>query len=91
MIKSRRLIWVGHLARMEESRSAFKILIGTPTGMRPLGWPRRTCEDIIRKGLKIIVVNSRSKIDSAQDRGYWRALVTKTIRKEPSGRSGRRW
>jgi len=41
VIKSRRLTWPGHIARMEESRSAFKILTGTPTGKRPLGRPRR--------------------------------------------------
>ena len=37
MIKSRRLRWAGHVARMEESRSAFKILIGKPTGKRLWG------------------------------------------------------
>ena len=35
VIKSRRLRWVGHVARMEESRSAFKVLTGKPTGKRP--------------------------------------------------------
>ena len=37
VIKSRRLRWAGQVARMEESRSAFKILTGKPTGKRPLG------------------------------------------------------
>ena len=37
MIKSRRLRWAGHVDRMEESRSAFKMLTGKPTGKRPLG------------------------------------------------------
>ena len=41
MIKSRRLRWAGHVDRMEESRSAFKILTGKSTGKRPLGRPRR--------------------------------------------------
>ena len=36
MVKSRRLRWVGHLARMEEGRRAFKTLTDTPTGKRPL-------------------------------------------------------
>ena len=40
MIKSRRLTWAGHLAKMEESKSAFKILTGKPTRKRPLGKPR---------------------------------------------------
>ena len=40
LIKSRRLRWAGHVARMEEGRSAYKILTGKPTGKRPLGRPR---------------------------------------------------
>jgi hypothetical protein len=36
-IKSRRLSWAGHVARLEEYRSAFKILTGTRTEKRPLG------------------------------------------------------
>ena len=39
--KSRRLRWVGHVARMEELRTAFKILTGTPTENRHLGRPKR--------------------------------------------------
>ena len=41
LIKSRRLVWAGLVARMKEGRSAFKILTGKPTGKRPLGRPRR--------------------------------------------------
>ena len=40
-IKSRRLRWVSHVTRMEENRSPFKILTGTPREKRPLGRPRR--------------------------------------------------
>ena len=39
VIKSRRLRWARHVARMEEGRSAFKILTGKPTGKRPSGRP----------------------------------------------------
>ena len=39
VIKSRRLRWAGHVARMEEGRSAFKTLTGKPTGKKPLGRP----------------------------------------------------
>ena len=42
VIKSRRLRLAGHLARMEEGRSAFRILAGKPTGKRPLGVVERT-------------------------------------------------
>ena len=52
VIKSRRLRWAGHVARMEESRSAFKMLTGKPTGKRPLGRPRRRWEDNIKMTLK---------------------------------------
>ena len=48
VIKSRRLRRGGHVATMEESRSAFKIVTGKPTGKRPLGRPRRRWEDNIR-------------------------------------------
>ena len=41
MIISRRFRWAGHVARMEEGRSALYILTGTHTGKRPLGRPRR--------------------------------------------------
>ena len=54
MIKSRRLRWAGHVARMEEGRSAFKILAGNPTGRRPLERPRRRWEDNIRMNLEEI-------------------------------------
>ena len=48
------------LARMEEGRSAFKILTGTPTGKRPLGRPRRRWEDTFKMDLKEIDINSRN-------------------------------
>ena len=46
MIKSRRLRWAGHVARLKEGRTAFKIVTGIPTGKRSLGRPsRRTILD----------------------------------------------
>ena len=44
--------WAWHVARMEEGRSAFKILRDKPTGKRPLGRPRRRWEDNIRMELE---------------------------------------
>ena len=70
VIKSRRLRWAGHVARMEERRSAFKMLTGKHTGNRPLGRPRRRWEDNIRMDLKEININTRNWVDSAQDRDY---------------------
>ena len=51
MIKSRRVRWAGHVAKMEEGRSAFKILTVKPTGKRSLGRPMRIWEDNIRMDL----------------------------------------
>jgi hypothetical protein len=44
VIKSRRLRWTGHVARMEEGRSVYSVLIGKPDGKRPMGRPRRRLE-----------------------------------------------
>ena len=49
VIKSRRLRWVGHVARMEEGRGVHKVLVGKPEGKRPLGRPRRRWEDNIKR------------------------------------------
>ena len=49
MIKSRRLRWAGHVARMEEGRRAFKILTGKPTGKIPLGRPRTILEWTLKR------------------------------------------
>jgi hypothetical protein len=59
-IKSRRLRWAGHVAKMEEGRGAFEISTGTPAGKRPLGRPRRKWEDNIRIDLKEIGINTRN-------------------------------
>ena len=58
MIKSRRLRWAGHIPRMEEGRSSFKILMGKPTAKRPLGRPRRRWEGYIRMGLEEMGINA---------------------------------
>ena len=79
VIRSRGLRCAGHVARMEESRSAFKMLSGKPTGKRPLGRPRRKWEDNIRMDLKEIGINAGNYVDSAQDRNYWRALVNAAL------------
>ena len=79
VIKSRRLRWAEHVARMEEGRSAFKLLTGKPTGKRPLGRSRRRWEDNIRMDLEGIGINAGNWVDSAQDRNYWRALVNAAL------------
>ena len=70
-----RVRWAHHVARMEEGRSAFKILKGTPTGKRPLGRISHRWEDNIRMNFKEIGINTRNWIDSAKDSDYWETLV----------------
>jgi hypothetical protein len=74
VMKSRRMRWAGHVARMGKKRSAYRILVGRPEGRWPLGRPRRRCED----NIKIDLQEMEWGIDwivLAQDRDRWRALV----------------
>ena len=75
VMKSKRVRWAGHVARMEENRGAFNILTGTLTEKRPLGKPKRIWKGNIWMDLKEIGINTRQWVDSAQDRYYWRSLV----------------
>ena len=52
VIKSRRMRWVGHVARMGEERGVYRVLVGKPAGRRPLGRPRRRWVDNIRMDLR---------------------------------------
>jgi hypothetical protein len=56
MIKSRMMIWVGHVAPMGEKRNAYRILMGKPEGKRPLGRSRRKWVDNIKMDLREIGV-----------------------------------
>jgi hypothetical protein len=75
MIKSRRMQWAGHVARMGERRNACRILVGKPKGRRPLGRPRRRWVGNIKIDLRQIGWDDIDWIDLAQDRDQWRALV----------------
>jgi hypothetical protein len=52
MIKSKRMRWAGHVARMGEKRNAYRILVENPEGKRPFGRPRRMLEDNIKVDLR---------------------------------------
>ncbi|KAJ4427627.1 hypothetical protein ANN_25275 [Periplaneta americana] len=67
-LKSRRLRWAGHVARMGESRNAYRVLVGRPEGKRPLGRPRRRWEDNIKMDLREVGYDDRDWINLAQDR-----------------------
>jgi hypothetical protein len=75
MIKSRRMRWEGHVGRMGETRNAYRILVGKPEGKRPLGRPRRRWVDDVKIDLRQIRWDGMDRIDLAQDRDQWRALV----------------
>ena len=78
-IKSRRLRWACYVARMEEGRSAFKILTDTNSGKIPSGRLRRRLEDNIRIDFKEMGINKRNWVNSAQNRDYWRSHVNATL------------
>ena len=75
MIKSRRMKWAGHVARMGERRGVYRVLVGKPEGKRPLGRPRRRWEDNIKMDLQEVGCGGLDWIELAQDRDTWRALV----------------
>ena len=51
-LKLRRLRWAGHVARMEQFRNAYRVLVGKPKGKRPFGRQRRRWEDNIKMNLR---------------------------------------
>ena len=78
VIKSRRMRWAGHVARMGEERRVYKyrVLVGKPEGKRPLGRPRRRWVDNIRTDLQEVGCGYMDWIGLAQDRDRWRTLVS---------------
>jgi len=76
VIKSRRMRWAGHVARMGEGRGVYMVLVGKPEERRPLGRPRRRWEDNIRIDLPKVGCGGVDWMELAQDRDRWRALVS---------------
>jgi hypothetical protein len=75
VIKSRKMRLVGHVARMGEGRRVYRVLVGRPEGKRPLGRPRRRCENNIKLDLGDTEIDGANWIQLAQDRVQWRAFV----------------
>ena len=76
VIKSRRMRWVGHVARMGEERGVYRVLVGKPEGRRLLGRPRSRWVDNIRTDLKEVGCGYLDCIGLAQDTDRWRTLVS---------------
>ena len=76
VIKSRRMRWAGHVARMGEERRVCRVLVGKTEGKRPLGRPRRRWVDNIRMDLQEVGCGYMDWIGRAQDRDMWRTLVS---------------
>ncbi|KAJ4441532.1 hypothetical protein ANN_11388 [Periplaneta americana] len=75
-IKSRRLRWAGHVARMDESRKC----VGWETGRKIPFWRlRRRWKDNIKMNLREVGYDDRDWINLAQDRDRWRAYVRATM------------
>jgi hypothetical protein len=75
MIKSRRMRWTGHVARIGEPRNEYTIFVGKHEGKRPLRRPRRRWVDNNKMDLGKIGWDRMDWIELAQDRDPWRALV----------------
>jgi hypothetical protein len=76
VVKSRRMKWAGHIARMEEMRNSYTVLVAKSGGKRPHGRPRRRWEDNIKMDFRKIWFRLVDLIHLAQDRKRWRALVS---------------
>ena len=63
------------LARMQQSRNAYKVLLGKPEGKRPLGRPSRRWKNNIRMDSREVGCDPGEWIDLAEDRDQWRAYV----------------
>jgi hypothetical protein len=75
MTKSRNMRCAGHVVQMGEKRNAYRLLVGSPEGKRPLERPRCRWVDNIKMDLREIGLGGMDWIDLAQDRDQWKALA----------------
>jgi hypothetical protein len=76
VVKSRRMRWAGHMARMGEGRGVHRVLVGKPEGKKPLGRPRRRWEDNIKRDLQEVGGGFGDWMERAKNSDRWRALVS---------------
>jgi hypothetical protein len=75
VVKSRRMRWAEHVARMGEDRGMHRVLVGKPEGKSSLGRPRSRWEDNIKMDLQEVGGGRKDWMELAQDRDRWLALV----------------
>ena len=76
VIKSKRMRWAGHVARIGEERGVYRVLLVKPEGRGPVGRPRRRWVNNIRMDLQEVGCGYMDWIGLAQDRDRWRTLVS---------------
>ena len=91
VVKSRRMRWAGHVARMGEGRRVHRLLVGKPEGKRPLGRPRCRWEDNIKMDLQKVGGVCEDWMELAQDRDRWRAFVSTVMNLRVSKMRGISW
>ena len=79
VIKSRRMRWAGHVARMRKKTGVYGVLVGKSEGKRPLGRPKRGWEDNINVDLQEVEYGGMDWIELTQDRDRWGALVNAVL------------
>jgi hypothetical protein len=79
IIKSWRMRWTGHVARMGEKRNSYRLLVGKPERRRPLRRPTRRWLNNIRMDLVEVGWGDVDWIDLAPERDRWRALVNSVL------------
>jgi len=76
VIKSRRMRWARHVARMGEERRVYRVIVGKLEGRRPLGRPRHRWVNNIRNDLQEVGCGYMDWIGLAHDRDRWQTLVS---------------
>jgi hypothetical protein len=79
MIKSRRMRWEGHIARIWEKTNAYRLFVGKPEGKRPLGRSRRRLVNNIQMDLSETGWGGVDYIGLARNRDKWRALENEVM------------
>jgi hypothetical protein len=79
VIKSRRMRWTEHVARMGEKRGVCRVLVGKPKGKKKLGGPRLRWEDNIKMNLQEVGCGGMEWIDLAQDRDRYQVLLNSIL------------